>query len=87
MEEDGLPPGVSRGPWKGSRSPSGSPILWIAPAGILVVITIQLVSRWVRYGDGWTLLYLGMWLTGVVYLVVSVREFRRQRQSLQTERP
>jgi lysylphosphatidylglycerol synthetase-like protein (DUF2156 family) len=80
MDNDSLPPGVTRGPYRGTSQPKASHLLWVSPALIVLVWTMLTLNRWIEHGDGWTLVHAAVLLTCLVALVAGVREFRRRRQ-------
>lgn len=80
MGNDSLPPGITRGPYRGRPQPKAT-LLWIAPALTALLWARMTVARWIQYGDGWTLMFLGILIANVMLVFAAVRENRRRRRS------
>jgi hypothetical protein len=81
MESDSLPPGVTRGPYKGGRRPKVTAWLWIGPALIAVTQARFVVERWTQYRDGWTWVFVACLLFSLVGVAGGVHELRLRRRS------
>ncbi len=81
MDDDSLPPGVTRGPYKGQRQPRATPLMFVGPLFGVFVCARLAVDRWNQFRDGWTVLYLGGVVLGIVVVLLAIVEFRRLRSA------
>ena len=85
MGDDSLPPGVTRGPYQGSRQSNATWLVWIGPAVTALVWARLAVGRWIEHGDGWTFLFVAFFVVSLAAAVMGLRERRLRGRSIEPE--
>ncbi len=85
MGDDSLPPGVTRGPYRGRRQSNAPWLSWVGPAVAALVWARLAVGRWVDHRDGWTFVFVAFFVVSLAAAVKGLGERRLRERPVEPE--